>query len=112
MQKIIVVGIFDNSNTKKDGTSTVRFRFPFSEIANWIRIEPEIGKQVRCVIRFADSDEKINLGYVQIKTIQIDREGECKLTVEGETNTMEIAKLQLTFEKTFKVIFGIEGDEN
>lgn len=112
MQKLAVEGIFDNANTKKDGTSNVRFRFPYSEIPKWVRLLPSIGQQVRATIKFDDSDEIIRLGFVQIKSINIDREGEAKITVEGETNRMEIAKLQLTFERTFKVIFRIEEESS
>lgn len=109
--KIAVVGIFDNSNTKKDGTSTVRFRFAYTEIIKWIRLLPNIGQVSKAIIKLDGSDDIIHLGYVQIKSINIDREGEAKITVEGETQHMDISKLQLTFEKTFKVIFKFDGED-
>lgn len=114
MQKLVVEGIFDNFNTKKDGLSNVRFRFAYSEIPQWIRLLPSIGQQLPTIIKFDGTGEKIRLGRVQIKSINIDREGEAKITVEGETKQMEIAKLQLTFERTFKVIFKLneEGDDD
>lgn len=111
MAKLSVEGIFDNSNTKKDGLSNVRFRFAYSEIPKWIRLLPSIGQQLPTIIKFDGTGEKIRLGRVQIKSINIDREGEAKVTVEGETRHMEISKLQLTFEKTFKVIFKLDEEE-
>lgn len=109
-EKIAIIGTFDNANVKKDGIAAMRFKFPFTEIANWSKLLLFVGSAMK-ILAVTDNNEKIKLGKVYFKSLSIDKEGEAKLTVEGEANIMDMSKAYMMVEQCVKVYVKPVSDE-
>lgn len=114
MKQLKIIGIFDNANTRMDGVTTLRFKFPYSEIGAYSRLLLNLGKQMRALI-VNEAGEKVSLGMVSIKQLAIDKDGEAKLTVTGELVDIDISKISMLLDQQIsfytKIQSGDEGEE-
>lgn len=119
-----IIGIFDNANAKNNGVTTMRFKFPLSEIAKWSKLLLLINREVKAkVLVEVESEEgaenlkdgyaSIKLGNILFKTLSIDKDGEARFTVEGESETMDLSSIYTMLDKEIKLVIKSEdADEN
>lgn len=107
-----ITGTFDSSTTKSNGQQNMRLKFPYSEIANYSKLLMLFGQNLKAIIVNEDG-EKIKLGTIVIDSLRIDRDGEAKLAIVGETSNIEMSNICNIIEKivTFKVK-SFEGEES
>lgn len=114
MGQLKIIGIFDNVSTRMDGVTTVRFKFPYSEIAAYSRLLLNLGKEMRSIV-VNETGDKFSLGMVSIKQLAIDKDGEAKLTVIGDVGGIDIGKISNLLEQQIafytKVYEGGGGEE-
>lgn len=111
-----IIGIFDNANAKSNGTSSMRFKFPLSEIANWsqllLLINREVKARVTVDVESSEGAENlkdnetaiIKLGTIVFRSLSIDKEGEAKFTVEGDSVTMDLSQIYTMLDKEIKLV--------
>ena len=81
-EKVVIIGKYDGMTTNKDGISVLKFKFPFSEIVNYINTIKLIGLNIKLI---AKTDQiKFKVGTARFKMLKLDREGEAQLQLEGE----------------------------
>lgn len=108
-----ITGTFDSSTTKSNGQQNMRLKFPYSEIANYSKLLMLVaGGKMKAIIVNEDG-EKIKLGTVYIDSIRIDKDGEAKVAIVGETSNIEMSNICNIIEKivTLKVKTA-EGEES
>jgi len=98
-----IIGTFDNANVKSDNTATVRFKFPQSEIANYVQLLMLIGREVPCKVIPEEHDEAIKLGRVSFKQLSVDKDGEAKATFIGDLESMDISQLYVMNNQALEV---------
>lgn len=81
--EIKLKGAYDGITTTKLGITTIKFKFPYSEIVHYIKTLSLIGIDILLNVKFAKGSET-ELGHCRVKKLQIDREGEAVLWLEGE----------------------------
>lgn len=96
--KIQILGTFDSSTTKSNGQQNIRFKFPYSEIANYSKLLMLLNTPLKAIIT-NDEGDKIKLGDIFIDKINVGKEGEAKVTVLGQTSNVELEKLPSIIEK-------------
>ena len=98
MEQLKITGIFDNVTTKQDGVTTMRFKFPFSEIGRYTRLFLNIGKGMKAMV-VNEAGEKIHLGIVSFKQLAVDREGEAKFTIASDVDGLMLNEVQKLIEQ-------------
>lgn len=107
-----ITGTFDSSTTKSNGQQNMRLKFPYSEIVNYSKLLMLIGKDLKSVIVNEDG-EKIKLGTIRIDSLKIDKDGEAKLAIIGDTSNIEMSNICNIIEKIVTIkIKSIEGEES
>jgi len=81
-----MTGSFEGANAKKDGSADVRFRFPFSEIANYANLLNALNSPLKSVLEVEGT--KTKLGSVQVKQIKVDKDGEAVITLVGDAEVI------------------------
>lgn len=78
---------FDGQSIKRDGTVSLTFRAPLSEIADTVKLVTllETTFHLRCV---NENDEPVEIGKVTFFRLQIDRQGESRVMFETELSVM------------------------
>lgn len=111
-----IIGIFDNANAKSNGTSSMRFKFPLSEIGKWSQLLLLINREVKAKVivdvegtegaeNVKDNAEtSIKLGTIVFKSLSIDKDGEAKFTVEGNSDTMDLSMIYAMLEREIKLV--------
>lgn len=112
MAALGIIGTFDNANTNSKGIAVMKFKFPFSEVANYIQLVTMVGKPLKGLVYTAEGD-KMKLNSVMFKQLSVDRDGEAKFTLEGECNTIDLAKVYQLIDKvvTLKIKCEEVGEE-
>ena len=105
-----ITGTFDSSTTKSNGQQNMRLKFPYSEIANYSKLLMLLGTTVKAVI-VNDDDEKIKLGNIMIDKLTIDKDGEAKLSIIGETSNIDMANICSIIEKVVVIKIKSDGGE-
>ena len=113
---INIIGIFDNANAKSNGTSSMRFKFPLSEIGKWSQLLLLINREVKAKVivdvestegaeNLKDNSEtSIKLGAIVFKSLSVDKDGEAKFTVEGNSDTMDLSMIYAMLDKEIKLV--------
>lgn len=110
-EKLIITGTFDTANVKKDGIAAVRFKFPFMEIANWVKLLTHVNAPGKMLV-IPENGEKIKFGEVLFKSLSVDKDGEAKLTVEGEANSMDLSQTHTMIDKCVKVCIKFDEEDS
>lgn len=105
-----ITGTFDSSTTKSNGQQNMRLKFPYSEIANYSKLLMLLGTTAKAVI-VNDDDEKIKLGTIMIDKLTIDKDGEAKLSIIGETSNIDMANICSIIEKVVVIKIKSDGGE-
>ena len=105
-----ITGTFDSSTTKSNGQQNMRLKFPYSEIANYSKLLMLLGTTAKAVIVNED-DEKIKLGTIMIDKLTIDKDGEAKLSIIGETSNIDMANICSIIEKVVVIKIKSDGGE-
>lgn len=112
--KLQIMGTFDSSTTKSNGQQNMRLKFPYSEIANYSKLLMLLGKPLKAII-VNDDGEKIKLGNIIVDKLNIDKDGECKTSIIGQTSEIEMENICNIIEKVvtlkLKTTEGEEEDE-
>lgn len=108
MMQLKLVGTFDSVNARQDGITTMRFKFPFSELTSSMRLLMSLGKEMKVLI-VNETEEKVPLGMVSIKQLTVDAGGETKLTIVGELPQIDISKVYMLLEQ--QITFYTKIDE-
>lgn len=108
---ISIIGTFDNANTNSKGIAVMKFKFPFSEVANFVQLVTVVGKPLKGMVYTAEGD-KMKLGSVMFKQLSIDRDGEAKFTIEGECNTIDLAKVYHLIDKVVTLKLKVDEAED
>lgn len=107
-----ITGTFDSSTTKSNGQQNMRLKFPYSEIANYSKLLMLIGQKLKAIIVNEDG-EKIKLGTIIIDSLRIDKDGEAKLAIIGETSNIEMSNICNIIEKIVTIkVKAFEGEES
>lgn len=109
MKQLKIIGIFDNVNTRMDGQTTLRFKFPYSEISAYSRLLLNLGKEMRSIV-VNEAGEKFSLGMVSIKQLAIDKDGEAKLTVVGDVMDIDIGNVSSLIEQQIAFYTKVHGE--
>lgn len=81
--KIRASGTFDGYSIRRDGIVTFKLRFPFSELSSAVKTVLALGKTLNVGIKI-EPDAKYAIGECAIRWINIDRDGEVKITFETD----------------------------
>lgn len=110
MMQLKIIGTFDSMTTRPDGTVQMRFKFPYSEIANYSRLLLNLGREAKVLI-VNEEDDRTHLGMVSIKQLVIDKDGEAKLTVVGEFSQMDPNGVSMMLERQITFVTKVGGEE-
>ena len=97
--KLVMTGTYDGCTTTKQGVSTIKFKFPYSEITNYIKCFYYLNVDLRLLERVGN--DKKEIGNVRLKTIRCDREGQAVISFEGED--LDLADIGMLVEKNVVV---------
>lgn len=80
--QLLIKGMYDGCSTTKAGISTIRFRFPITQISRYIQCLSYIGEDL--VLRKKVGENKSFVGVVRFKSLRCDKEGEGIVGFEGD----------------------------
>lgn len=103
-----ITGTFDSSTTKSNGQQNMRLKFPYSEIVNYSKLLMVLGRTIKAII-VNDDGEKIKLGAIMVDKLTIDKDGEAKVSIVGETANIDMANICSIIEKV--VVIKLKTDE-
>jgi len=101
---IKLIGTFDNVYVRSNNQATIRFKIPFSQVVRYVELVTVLGQQFLCKVRSDGNQDDVRMGYVSIKQIIIDRDGECKLTLLGDVESMDIGRLHTMSEDAVTIM--------
>src|SRR5690606_37656248 len=71
----------------------VQFKMPYTELTNYIQSVQMLNENVTVAARIGADKKPIKLGSYQINTINIDRDGECKLKFNSQLDFVDASNL-------------------
>lgn len=103
--KLSLSGCFDGKNINKDGNVDFKFKFPYSEIANYASLLTALHAPMKMAIVSEDGTKYI-VGVVYIKSIRIDKDGEASVTFNNGIDSIKDVDLTSLIQKnaTIKLI--------
>lgn len=96
-EMLTLIGTFDNVNVRNDGIVNMRLKFPYSEIAKYTLLLLNIGIKLKAIIMA--ENEKIKLGNIIFKSLSINRDGEARFVIEGNSTEVQLEKIYLLLDK-------------
>lgn len=101
--KLNIVGTFDGKNIKKDGMAELKFKFPYSEIANYASLLTVLNNPLKVAIE--TDGKKHFLGELLMKSIRVDKDGEATVVLFNDNNSLKKIDLALLIQKVVTVKF-------
>lgn len=87
--KVIFTGVYDGHTTKKDGTITLHFKAPLSELSQAMKTVMAVGKMSKLALHARGKE--IRMGTIVFEALKIDRDGESKVSFNTDVELAEIS---------------------
>lgn len=101
---------YDGLSSAKSGITTVKFRAPYGEIVNYIKLFGYINMDLKLGVKPEHDAKFQKLGDARIKAITINKEGDARIQFYGEA--FDIECVQSLMDKTIIIGLKAEGEDD
>lgn len=84
-------GTFDNANVKNNGICVLRFKFPYSEIGAVVQVVTALAVPISALA--ISEPSKAMIKNCSVKQLSFDKDGESKLSIEGDVQDISLPEL-------------------
>lgn len=85
--KVKMNGTFNKQMCKSDGTVVIRFKFPYSEIAQYANMLTMLNSTLDTAVETEDGT-LMKVGPLNYKSMKVDKDGECTLDLQNSADAI------------------------
>lgn len=98
----------DGMSADRNGIVTARFKAPYGEIGDWLKLFGVIGLDLIFATKGEDEGKFFRTGKARFKKVSADKEGEAQIHLYGDE--IDVARLQSLKEQAITLAVKIDPD--